>query len=236
MNEIGLFLSKIVQIPAMHMIWGEGGTGKSTFALQLCRTVLQHDQKVFYLHTKSSPISAIINRLLKPLSSEQQSRLQVWQVDTLNKQMDIILGWLLQIQQLKTFFAHQQVGLIVCDEIALLYLHEMGSEKKNESLNQQFTLLLGTLAKIAHSQNIPVLLINTFSNKLDEETDKNIAIPHGGKMIDYWTKLNPVSAGIEFSVMRTPQLSRMKFSITHKPEALEILESWTWLLSDSGFA
>jgi len=236
MNEIGTFLSKIGQIPAMHMIWGEGGTGKSTFALQLCRTVLQQDQKVFYLHTKSSPISVLMNRLLKPLSSEQQSRLQVWQVDTLNKQMDIILGWLLQIQQLKTFFARQQVGLIVCDEIARLYLHEMGSEKKNESLNQQFTLLLGTLAKIAQSQNIPVLLINTFSNKLDEETDKNTAIPHGGKLIDFWTQLNHMSAGIEFSVMRTPQPSRMKFSITHKPEALQLPESWTWRLSDVGFS
>jgi len=218
------------------MIWGESGTGKTTFALQLCRTVLQQDQKVFYLHTKSSPISALMNRLLKPLSSKHQSLLQVWQVDTLNKQMDITFGWLHQIQQLKTFFARQQVGLIVCDEIARLYLQEMGSEKKNELLNHQFTLLLGTLAKIAHSQNIPVLLINTFSNKLDEEMDKNTAIPHGGKIIDYWTQLNPVSAGIEFSVMRTPQPSRMKFSITHKPESLQILESWTWQLSDSGFA
>ena len=236
MSDIGTIISKILQKPAIHMIWGEGGTGKSTFALQLCRAVLQQDRKVFYLHTKSSSILTLMNRLLQPLSSEQQSRLQVWQVNTLNKQMDIILGWLLQVQQLKTFFGHQQVGLIVCDEITRLYLHEMGSEKKNVSLNQQFTLMLGTLANIARTQNIPVLLINTFSNKLDDETDKNFAIPHGGKMIDYWTRLNPMSAGIECSVTRTPQLSRMKFSITHKPEALQIPETWTWQLTDLGFA
>ena len=235
MSDPASIRAMLLRTPAIHMIWGEGGTGKSTLALQLCRSVLQHNQKVFYLHTKSSPIRSLMNRLLKSLSPEQRSRLLVWQVHTLNKQIEIILDWTLQIQQLKTFFSRQQVGVIVVDEIASLYLQEMGSEKKNETLNQQFTLLLGTLAKIAHTQNIPVVLINTFSSKPEEESDNNIAIPHGGKMIDYWTRLNPLSAGIEISIMRTPQLARMKFRITHKPDTLHIPEEWTWQLTESGF-
>ena len=223
------FISKFFQNPSISMIWGDIGVGKSTFALQLSHEILKQkpDLKVFYLYTKFSPIDLLLKRVLKEEVDLSDSNFLLWHSPSFYRQKEIILEWSLQIQQLLESFKQNKVGLIVVDEIASLYLLELGKELKNTQLNQDLTLILATLKKIQTEYQIPVVLLNTFSIKQNEKNISQV-IPHGGKIIDYWTSF-------EVKIDRTPQMSRMKFSITKNKANLTLPQNWTWILSEKGF-
>ena len=221
------FISKFFQNPSISMIWGDIGVGKSTFALQLSLEILKRDLKVFYLHTKFSPIDLLLKRVLKEDSDLSNSNFLLWHSPSFYRQKEIVLEWSLQIQQLLESFKQNKTGLIIVDEIASLYLLELGKELKNTKLNQDLILILATLKKIQTEYQIPVVLLNTFSIKKNEKNISQV-IPHGGKIIDYWTSF-------EVKVDRTPQLSRMKFSITKNKLNLTVPKVWSWMLADKGF-
>ena len=223
------FISKFFQNPSITMIWGDIGVGKSTFALQLSHEILKRepDLKVFYLYTKFSPIDLLLKRILKEDIDLSDSNFLLWHSPSFYRQKEIVLEWSLQIQQLLESYKHNKVGLIIVDEIATLYLLELGKEMKNAQLNQDLILILATLKKIQTEYQIPVVLLNTFSIKKNEKNISQV-IPHGGKIIDYWTSF-------EVKVDRTPQLSRMKFSITKNKLNLTVPKVWSWMLADKGF-
>jgi len=223
------FISKFFQNPSITMIWGDIGVGKSTFALQLSHEILKRepDLKVFYLYTKFSPIDLLLKRILKEDINLSDSNFLLWHSPSFYRQKEIVLEWSLQIQQLLESYKHNKVGLIIVDEIATLYLLELGKEMKNAQLNQDLILILATLKKIQTEYQIPVVLLNTFSIKKNEKNISQV-IPHGGKIIDYWTSF-------EVKVDRTPQLSRMKFSITKNKLNLTVPKVWSWMLADKGF-
>ena len=223
------FISKFIQKPSISMIWGDIGVGKSTFALQLSHEILKQepDLKVFYLHTKFSPIDLLLKRVLKEDIDLSDSNFILWHSPSFYRQKEIVLEWSLQIQQLLESFKQKKVGLIVVDEIASLYLLELGKKLKNTQLNQDLTLILATLKKIQEEYQIPVILLNTFSIKQNEKNISQV-IPHGGKILDYWTSF-------EVKIDRTLQVSRMKFSITKNKLNLTVPKVWSWILTDKGF-
>ena len=222
-------ISIFFQNPSIFMIWGDVGVGKSTFALQLSHEILKQkpDLKVFYLHTKFTPIDQLMKRVLKEDIDLSDSNFLLWHSPSFYRQKEIVLEWSLQIQQLLESFKQNKVGLIIVDEIASLYLLEMGKELKNAQLNQDLILILATLKKIQTEYQIPVVLLNTFSIKQNEKKVSQV-IPHGGKILDYWTSF-------EVKIDRTPQISRMKFSITKNKLNLTVPKIWSWVLTEKGF-
>ena len=223
------FVSEFFQNPSISMVWGDIGVGKSTFALQLSHEILKQnpDLKVFYLYTKFSPIDQLLIRVLKEEIDFSDSNFLLWHSPSFYRQKEIVLEWSLQIQQLFESFKQNKVGLIIVDEIASLYLLELGKELKNTQLNQDLILILATLKKIQTEYQIPVVLLNTFSIKQNEKKISQV-IPHGGKIINYWTSF-------EVKIDRTPQVSRMKFSITKNKLNLTVPKVWSWMLMDKGF-
>ena len=223
------FFSKFFQNPSISMIWGDIGVGKSTFAIQLSQEILKQkpDLKVFYLYTKFSPIDQLLRRILEENLDFSDSNFLLWHSSSFFRQKEIVLDWSLQIQQLFESFKQNKVGMIIIDEIASLYLLELGKELKNTQMNQDLVLILATLKKIQTEYHIPVILLNTFSIKQDDKKISQV-IPHGGKIIDYWTSF-------EVKIDRTPQISRMKFSITKNDLNLPIPKVWSWMLTDKGF-
>ncbi|QEE15376.1 AAA family ATPase [Promethearchaeum syntrophicum] len=223
------FVPKFFQNPSISMIWGDVGVGKSTFATQLSHEILKQkaDLKIFYLYTKFSPIDQLLRRILEDNLDFSDSNFLLWHSPSFYRQKEIVLEWSLQIQQLFESFKQNKVGLIIVDEIASLYLLELGKDLKNTRMNQDLVLILATLKKIQTEYHIPVVLLNTFSVKQNEKQISQV-IPHGGKIIDYWTSF-------EVKIDRTPQISRMKFFVTKNDSNLPIPKVWSWMLTDKGF-
>lgn len=227
--DIQEFLIHILSSPSLVMVWGDVGVGKSTIALQLAYYILSNStRKVFYLTTKSTPISGIIQRIFHDLSTDQQEQFFFWGTDSYRGQYEIIGRWILQIQQLKQWFQENQVGIIVLDELMSLYLHEIGSDEKNDLLNRQLTAMMGILGQISLEHRIPVIVLNSFSVKLDEKTEEYTPIPYGGKIIDYWID-------VSIKIERTNQISRMQFNLEKNRKELALPNLWVWRLGDHGF-
>jgi RecA/RadA recombinase len=213
--------------PKRIMLWGDVGVGKSTIALQLARSVLQQQQKVFFLYTKRPEMKDLINRILHGLSPKQTDHFLFWHAATFSEQTQIIFDWILQIQQLKQYFGKNRVGLIVIDEISSLYLVEMGSEKKNEENNQRLHLQQAILSDFVEKYGIPVLMLNNFTTKKGDQ-DQIIETPYGGKITNYWTDL-------EIRISRTPQSGRRELNLMKSSPGVQIPSTWFWLLEQQGF-
>lgn len=209
------------------MLWGDIGIGKSTLALQLSNSILSSNKKVFYLHTKMTPISGIMNRIFVNLDKNQKYNFIFWNSHNFKTQTDIIFDWLLEIKQLESFFNEKKVGLIVIDEVTGNYLPEMLMEKKNEELNDKLNFQLATLTQISKKHKIPIILTNNFTLKADEQENLQDS-PYGGKITQYWTE-------IAIKLERTPQSGRLLFNLTKNRSGLTIPNKWTWRLEEQGF-
>lgn len=242
LNSLGFvdwknFLSQFRGTGTIWMVWGEVGVGKTTLALQTVKSLLDDNLKVFFLYTKKAPINRLIKRIVnqpktdsgspKEELAENVENLIYWEIDSYKKQEEIISQWLLQVQQLKTFFKENRVGAIIVDEIASLYLEELGSDKVNEKANDRLTFQLATLKNIAQSYGIPAIILNSFSVKKDD-AGVSQAIPYGGKILDYWTD-------VEIKMERMPQFSKIKLVPKKKLPNVQLPESWIWTLTDTGF-
>jgi predicted ATP-dependent serine protease len=229
------FINQTLQNPSFMMIWGDVGTGKSTCALQLVRTVLLNNFKVFYLYTKQDKPNELFQRILSDLNLEQQEMFIIWQAETFKKQTEIILNWRLQMQSLEQFFGQNNVGLIIVDEITTLYLLEIKqdaklntkSEKKPDDINEKLTLQLATLAQLQKQYHIPLLVLNQFTLKKDKEGNMQ-DIPHGGKIIDYWVET-------ELKFERSTQYSRINCQLLKNMLQIRFPSKWIWNLGDIGF-
>jgi RecA/RadA recombinase len=221
------FCQRWGEAPSVLMLWGDVGTGKSTFGMQCASYFLHEGKKVFYLHTKTPGLEGISTRIFQKLPINQVENFFLFPATNFSNQTEIILNWLLQIQQLKQYFESNQVGLLSVDELVSLYLISMGEEKKNEELNQRLHFQLATLTEICTKYKIPILFTNNFSLKSTDHQNL-LERPYGGKITDFWTDL-------EIKIERTPQSSRMKFTCVKNRTNLVVPQSWTWQLNDQGF-
>jgi len=214
--------------PMMTTIFGDFGIGKTTAALQLAMNCIQQQQKVFYCYTKESIPHELIKRVMQDQTENVRDHLILWNPHSFNKQQEIIYKWLLQVQQLKEFFQRNRIGLIVIDEIASLYLLEMGSDEKNSSMNHKFTYQLATLAQISSEYHIPILLLNSYATKKDEAENYQ-DVPHGGKIVEYWIQL-------AIKMERTAQFSKRQCSCVKNLKSVSLPQNWIWMLESRGFA
>jgi len=213
--------------PSVVMVWGDIGTGKTSLALQLARISMLENKRVLYLYSKKDFCADLFSRLLNSIDFNKQENLIIQTPENFNRQNEMISNLLLQTQQMKELMGPYRIGLIVVDEISSLYLIEMGSEKKNEVLNQRFTFQLATLSQICQIHQIPILLLNSFTSKKDE-SDELQDIPYGGKIVDYWVQT-------EIKIERTSQYSRRLFHCEKNSQNISIPNKWSWLLSENGF-
>lgn len=225
--QFSSFIRDFMQKAGLSMFWGDVGTGKTTLALQMARECLLKNKKVFFCLSKQSNHQLLINRILNDITNENRARMIIWQAESFTKQHEIINNWLLQIQELNTFFHQNQVGLIIVDEIISLYLGELGNEKKNETLNENVIFQMATLTQISHEYHIPIVLLNTLTTKKDEN-DKSQDTFYGGKLLDYWIDY-------EVKMERTPQFSRILFSCQKNRPQINCPSKWAWILEKQGF-
>jgi RecA/RadA recombinase len=221
------FYEKLISKPQIIMLWGDIGIGKSTLALQLSESILTKGKKVFYLHSKRTPLEGIVDRIFGKRSDTQKENFLFWNPDNFKKQIEIIFDWLLAVKQLETFFHEKRVGLIVIDELTGNYLPEMLMNKKNEELNDKLNFQLATLTQISQEQNIPIILTNNFTLKSDEKENLQDS-PYGGKITEYWTD-------ISIKLERTPQSGRVVFNLIKNRTNIDLPNKWNWRLENEGF-
>ncbi|MEM4729849.1 MAG: DNA repair and recombination protein RadB [Thermoplasmata archaeon] len=139
-----------VECGTITLLYGEGGSGKTNFCLQLSREVAKRGLKVIYIDTEGVSVERFAQICGQEFDRLAPSIL-FFEPSTLDEQRDAIE------KSQKIIEGEAQVGLIVLDSATIYYRVLFGTEAEDEgrtSLIAQITKLL----VLARKKQLPVVI------------------------------------------------------------------------------
>jgi DNA repair protein RadB len=193
------------------VIYGDSGTGKTTFCLLAAVSQAKKGNKVIYIDTEGG-FSA---ERIKQLSGEDYNKvlenillLKPTNFNEQKKAFDDLLKYL-----------KDEVSLIIVDGMTILYRLDFAAAREKEAgemqkINAELVRQMRTLAEIARKREIPVLITNQVYKW--EEERKMV----GGDILRYWGKCHidiEIDKGRRVAVLkkhRSMPEKKIEFEIT----------------------
>lgn len=154
-------------------VFGESGSGKTNFCIQVAAKVASDNGKVAYIDTEKG-FSA--ERFVQVAGEEALQNVHLMEpVDFEEQESDI--------ERLKRLVKENDIELIVIDSLVSLYRLQANGDQIKE-VNQRLSQQLSELSKMARKQEIPVLVTNQVYTSFDEEDIELV----GRDVPRYWSK------------------------------------------------
>lgn len=201
------FLQGGIEKGIITNVYGESGTGKTAFCIQVAAEVAQSGGKVAYIDTEGgfSP-----ERMKQMADEDALENLVIKNPVNFKGQEETI-------DELEALVEQENIDLVVVDSAVSLYRLKVNGDNASE-INQRLSQQLSELSKIARTQNIPVMITNQVYTSFDEEDLELV----GRDVPKYWSKCliklsENSSRKMEISKHRSiPRGRSRKFSIANK--------------------
>lgn len=156
----------------INNIYGESGTGKTNFCIQLAKQVAENGETPVYIDTEGgfSP-----ERFLQMSTEEALERLLYREATSFEEQIEVVK----ELEHLEI----EDLGLIVVDSAVSLYRLNVNGDNASE-VNQKLSQQLSTLSKLAREHNIPAVVTNQVYTSFDEDNMELV----GRDVPRYWSK------------------------------------------------
>ncbi|MFO7793760.1 MAG: DNA repair and recombination protein RadB [Candidatus Nanohaloarchaea archaeon] len=153
-------------------VYGESGTGKTNFAVQVAAEVAKNG-KVAYIDTEGgfSP-----ERMKQIADEEALENLVIRNPVDFEQQEDAV-------DQLEELVEDENIDLVVLDSAVSLYRLKVDGDNAQE-MNQKLSNQLSELSKIARTNNIPVIITNQVYTSFDKDDIELV----GRDVPKYWSK------------------------------------------------
>jgi DNA repair protein RadB len=153
-------------------VYGESGTGKTNFAVQVAAEVAK-DGKVAYIDTEGgfSP-----ERMKQIANEEALENLVIRNPVDFEQQEDAV-------NQLEELVEDEDIDLVILDSAVSLYRLKVNGDNAQE-MNQKLSNQLSELSKIARTNDIPVIITNQVYTSFDKEDIELV----GRDVPKYWSK------------------------------------------------
>lgn len=188
-------------------VWGDFGVGKTTFALQTLYNTNKKGYKSIYVFTKPTFPYERINRIMQE-SKEHLDHISFVRLENFDDLHNLVFNLeFLILKNLNTRDNHYK--LVVIDSLTDLYRIELNREKKdmNYNLNYRLNQILANLFYLSERYDVDILVIN---EKVQiRENSQNIEIQSGGKVMEYWVRLN-------IKIERTKVLKEREIILTNR--------------------
>lgn len=154
-------------------VYGESGTGKTNFCVQLAAEVASKGGTVVYIDSEAgfSP-----ERFAQVASEDDLENMLMKNPTDFEEQEQAI-------EDLEELVQTHEVDLVIVDSAVSLYRLQVNGDNASE-INQRLSKQLSTLSKIARKQNIPVIITNQVYTSFDEEDLELV----GRDVPKYWSK------------------------------------------------
>jgi len=166
-------------------IWGDFGTGKTTFSIQLLLRNTSDNYKSIYIYTKPNfPFIRLYNIFENDIEKISSNILMIQSTNFDDLYQFIFNLEFIILQNRKN--NEKLIKLIVIDSLTDLYRLELDQEKKDKNfiLNYRLNTILGNLAHLNNEYGIDIAIVNELSKKsIDGELSE---VESGGNVMDYW--------------------------------------------------
>ena len=154
-------------------VYGESGTGKTTFCVQVASTVAENGGKVAYVDTEGgfSP-----ERMEQIASEKALENIVIKNPVDFSEQEKTIEG-------LDSIIESEDIELVVVDSAVSLYRLKVNGDNASE-INNELSQQFSDLSNIARKYNIPVIVTNQVYTSFDEEGLELV----GRDVPKYWSK------------------------------------------------
>jgi DNA repair protein RadB len=201
------FLQGGIEKGIITNVYGESGTGKTAFCIQVAAEVAQNGGKVAYIDTEGgfSP-----ERMKQMADEDALENLVIKNPVNFKGQEETI-------DELEALVEKEGIDLVIVDSVVSLYRLKVNGDNASE-INQRLSQQLSELSKIARTQNIPVMITNQVYTSFDEEDLELV----GRDVPKYWSKCliklsENSSRKMEISKHRSiPRGRSRKFSIANE--------------------
>jgi DNA repair protein RadB len=201
------FLQGGIEKGIITNVYGESGTGKTAFCIQVAAEVAQNGGKVAYIDTEGG---------FSPERMKQMADEDALENLVIKNPVDF-KGQEETIDELEALVEKEGIDLVIVDSAVSLYRLKVNGDNASE-INQRLSQQLSELSKIARTQNIPVMITNQVYTSFDEEDLELV----GRDVPKYWSKCliklsENSSRKMEISKHRSiPRGRSRKFSIANE--------------------
>jgi len=154
-------------------VYGESGSGKTNFAIQLAAQVTSEGHKVAYVDTEAgfSP-----ERFLQIADEKALDELMIKEPYDFEEQTEVI-------SSLENFVEEENIELVIVDSAVSLYRLKVNGDNASE-INNELSQQFSDLSNIARKHSIPVIVTNQVYTSFDEEGLELV----GRDVPKYWSK------------------------------------------------
>ncbi len=171
LKKLDKFLSGGIPNNVIVDVFGENGTGKTLFLLQLCINSIKNDGNVLYFDTTGGFRPERIIGIQKELGIEINllEKITVSRITNTSEQIKSINN-----------LEQSRFSLIVIDNITDLFSYEYQKEKPTFEKNLLFMKYMHELSRLAITKNIPIVVTNMIrmANNVEVENMQNAIDPY----------------------------------------------------------
>ncbi len=162
LQKLDKFLSGGIPNNVIVDIFGENGTGKTLFLLQLCINSIKNDGNVLYLDTTGGFRPERIIEIQKELKIEMNllEKITVSRITNTSEQIKSINN-----------LEQSDFTLIVVDNITDLFSYEYQKDESTFEKNLLFMKYMHNLSKLAITKKIPIIITNMIRIANDVEVE-----------------------------------------------------------------
>lgn len=172
-------------------VYGPAGCGKTNFCILVSVSQAKKGNKIIYIDTEGGFSVERFKQLAGEEYEKYLGNIILLKPTSFSEQEKAFEKLLKEIK-------NQKIGLIVVDGMTMLYRLELAEAKKKseqeiQKINSKLAKQLRTLAEIARTKLIPVIVTNqVYSEFLSEEElragkEKTVHMV-GGNLLEYWSK------------------------------------------------
>lgn len=170
---------------SLSIIFGDYGTGRSTFALQLLEKSLEQYKSAFLIWTSEELLYERLSLIFAPENLPTlENRVKIFKIDTFESLLKFISVLDFYLDVWKEYTGEKTYAPIFIDSFSRPYLLDQGTSTKNYQRTFQLSLACAWLKKIGIEKNIPIIL--TCEERVRNEEPVQKVIPAGGNVIQYW--------------------------------------------------
>jgi RecA/RadA recombinase len=158
----------------MCLLYGEAETGKSALAMQCAANCARLGFKTLFIDSEGTFLPERLSQIVSQDFGEVSDFIIVARPTTFGEQADLIDGL--------NKFVNRRFGLIVVDTITSLYRSELLNRKETFSLNRELNRQVATLAEMAKTLELSVLLVSQVRSVVAEAD----VTPVATRVLRFW--------------------------------------------------